>query len=133
MAWDGPPPDTIHIIYSGASKIPRRIIYLDPGQTIDGHIGPGEKVLSHPSNSEHSDVFKARQRIADHHGIDVATIPSGRCALVHPDTGLVEDFVMACDQIDTHPTHKLIASDVAELNWKHDGKKFLKRFVVVPK
>jgi hypothetical protein len=129
------------VIYSAGSKLIRRVVIPDNNAELDDplHVMPGEAML----RVAHSDIAAAEASGQHaHHYLQGAILtatntpgpaPSGRTALVHPTTQLVEGFVQADPSIDTHPTHTLVASDTANLNWKWDGKKFLARYVVVPK
>jgi hypothetical protein len=57
-------------------------------------------------------------------------IPSGRCALVDP-TGLVINAIMADPDLDTHPSGTIVASDLASIGDKYDGKIFTRLLATV--
>lgn len=129
----------VGIIYSAISKMPRRLVVYGPGETfnLDAHIGNGEAGMVYEyDEAGKPDAYKLhperlRQIVADHHRMPVGNIPDGRCAIVCPKTKLVLNTVMADPEIDAHPEGKVLAlPEGIGINDKHDGKDFLKRFVV---
>lgn len=122
------------VIYAANSKLPRRVVVptYDRELTDFTHVNTGENILIIPL--EHSmDFNELRATIAAHHEMDVADIPTGRCAVVHRETGMVVSAIIADPELDPHE-HILIPHEhaVDDGMWKHDGEKFLIRHAVVP-
>lgn len=119
------------VVYAEASKLPRRVIISDDQKEFDGAFvglanGEGAAQLTALKDGSLEGIKAA---LAERLGIDVETIPSGRCAVVDPKTGDVQSFILADPALDSFGAKSLIASDEAQENWKYDGGKFLARFV----
>jgi hypothetical protein len=103
-------PDIL-LIHGAVSRIPRRIVVPDDDAEIDDprrFLLRGERALRLPAAEYHAKLH--RQHVADHYGIPVRHIPSGRCAVLDR-TGRVLCAVMADPDIDRHPDGWLVASD----------------------
>lgn len=111
------------IIYSSRSKIPRRIVISEQDADHSHHVQDGESGISVGVRVEHDD--HARWIVAARHGVEVTTIPSGRCAIVD-DNGIVVNLVMGDPAIDTSDAGKIIFSDTANVGDVWDGKTFSK-------
>lgn len=122
----------IGIVYAAGSKLPMLIRVPDHDDELSDPslVKPGQALLTIDRNQRH-DIHSVRQYIADHHKMDVADIPSGHCALVDKDSGIVSAIIIADPALYDHPTHQTVASDVAKCGWKYDGRIFLARYVVV--
>lgn len=128
----------VGIVYAANSKLPMMIcVREDESELVPSLAGKGQLFLladlaelKHAEDEPvHPDL--ARQKIADHHRIDVKSIPSGRAVLVSPDTAMVESGAIIADpELFEHETHHVIASDEAGEGHKydHDAKQFLAAF-----
>lgn len=122
----------IGIVYATGSKLPRRIIVPDSDSELNDpvHLQAGEAMLRIARTLPH-DLISVRGHIAKHLGVAVSAIPSGRCTLINQKNRMVEHAICADPAIDKHPTHSVVASDIAEIGWKYDGTKFLARYVTL--
>jgi hypothetical protein len=99
---------------------------LDPS-----HVGPGESfLLLDRSRPEHLALVQPvhpdglREHVAAYCGVDLASIPSNRCAVVHRETGAVLGVVMADPLTDEHPDGVLVRSDLACEGWTWANGRF---------
>jgi hypothetical protein len=95
----------VGVIYGAQSGIVRRIILPDPGQDLQGHVGPGEALLMLPDGAP-SDVISATAAVAQATG---KRIPSSCCEVVDAQ-GVVVAVIAAdpvLDRIDGHNLRRL--------------------------
>jgi hypothetical protein len=101
------------IVYSRKTKVHRRMIVADSEAELQQHIdalhpGEGHEIAPHGEVARHG---SAHHFLAAKHGPPTC---SGRCAVVHP-SGLVVNVIMADQEIDQYPGHRLIESDTANI------------------
>lgn len=103
------PSTKVGIVYGTKSKIVRRIIVPDDDfeLSLPQHLGPGESMLVQDRHLPHS-VHAAQDAVCKHHGLTER--PNAKCHLVCKVTGEVHGVVIADPELDTHPTHHVVAA-----------------------
>lgn len=124
----------IGVVYGEKSKLVRRVVIPDHDEAMEktAMLRAGESLITFEKDetkfrSPEAAKLEAWRLI----GVDPASVPSGRCAVVDEKTQMVTAAVMADPELDSMDGARLIASDVANVGWKYDGQTFLARFVTI--
>jgi hypothetical protein len=102
----------VMIVYAPGTKTPRRYIIPDHDWELNDprHVQPGEAfiIVDHPNPIDNLHHDRVKQYIADHHGIDVATIPVSLCDIINNATGEIVGQTSADPDIDKIEGHTLV-------------------------
>jgi hypothetical protein len=108
-------------IYATKSLLLQRV-YIpdhDVGEIFRQHVGPGESLMLVPIN-----IYRIGGALAVQATIGVPA-HSGRCAVVHSQTGEVVDMIIACPDVCQQLNgHSVIQTDIAVQGDMWDGKDF---------